>query len=142
HDGAPDEDAEICLSVLVHAAHEPEHDDGHGRSHDQRHVDPCFTEEDLVELVRVQIHQPEHGKRGCRDHGEESCIAVHGFALCTLTCFTPLPLSSVSTSSMAASMPGAFAAASAFAAVVGRSASRSGFAYRAGRAGPFGRPDI
>jgi hypothetical protein len=60
HGQAPADDADVRALALVHAHHVRQHDDGHRRSHDQRHIGARLAEKDVIELVRIQVHQTEH----------------------------------------------------------------------------------
>ncbi len=50
---AAGENPEVRLRIAIHPEHEREHDDGHGRSHHQRHVGSRLAEKDVIERVGV-----------------------------------------------------------------------------------------
>jgi hypothetical protein len=67
----------IAPLVLVHAEHEGQHDDGHRRTHDQRHPRPGLAEMNMCQFVGIQIHQAEHDERGTGDHPAKAGVSGH-----------------------------------------------------------------
>jgi hypothetical protein len=57
------ENADIGFPVGVHTQHETHHDNGHCRPHHKRHICSSFAEENVIQLVRVQMHKSEHNNR-------------------------------------------------------------------------------